>query len=45
MDAGYAHKANYRRSVSGGAVMCAGACVSFYSRAQNRLCDEGLTVV
>ena len=28
MDADYAHEANERRSVSGGVVMCAGACVS-----------------
>ena len=28
VDADYAHEANERRSVSGGVVMCAGACVS-----------------
>ena len=34
VDADYSYEANYRRSVSGGVVMCAGACVSFYFRAQ-----------
>lgn len=34
VDADYAHEANDRRSVSGGVIMCAGACVSFYSRTQ-----------
>ena len=34
MDADYAHEANDRKSVSGGVEMCAGARVSFYSRAQ-----------
>ena len=33
-DAGYASKATDRRSVSGGAVMCAGACVCWFSRTQ-----------
>ena len=28
VDADYAHEANERKSVSGGVVMCAGACVS-----------------
>ena len=32
VDAGYASKATYRRSVSGGAVMCTGACVCWFSR-------------
>ena len=34
VDANYAHEANDRKSVSGGVVMCAVACVSFYSRTQ-----------
>ena len=33
-DADYASKAADRRSVSGGAVMCAGACVCWFSRIQ-----------
>ena len=33
-NADYASKAADRRSVSGGAVMCAGACVSWFSRTQ-----------
>ena len=32
VDVDYAHEANGRRSVSGGVVVCGGACVSFYSR-------------
>lgn len=34
VDSDYANKATDRRSVSGGVVMCAGACVSFFSRTQ-----------
>ena len=30
-DAYHARKASYRRPVSGGVMMCAGACVSFFS--------------
>ena len=37
VDTDYAHEANYLRSVSGGVIMCAGACVSFYSRTQNSI--------
>ena len=33
-DADYASRATDRRSVSGGAIMCAGACVCWFSRAQ-----------
>ena len=33
-DADYASKATDRRSVSGGAVMCGGACVCWFSRTQ-----------
>ena len=33
-DADYASKAADRKSVSGGAVMCAGACVRWFSRTQ-----------
>ena len=33
-DANYASKAADRRSISGGAVMCAGACVCWFSRTQ-----------
>ena len=33
-DADYAIKATDRRSVSGGAIMCAGACVCWFSRTQ-----------
>ena len=33
-DADYASKATDRRSVSGGAIMCAGACVCWFSRTQ-----------
>ena len=33
-DANYSGKAADRRSVSGGAVMCAGACVCWFSRTQ-----------
>ena len=33
-DADYASKATDRRSVSGGAIMCVGACVCFFSRTQ-----------
>ena len=33
-DADYASNATDRRSVSGGAVMCAGACVCWFSRTQ-----------
>ena len=33
-DADYTSKATDRRSVSGGAVMCAGACVCWFSRTQ-----------
>ena len=33
-DADYASKATDRRSVSGGAIMCAGACVCSFSRTQ-----------
>ena len=38
VDADYAHEANDRKSVSGGVVMCAGACVSFYSTNRTRKC-------
>ena len=34
MDSGFASRDTNRRSVSGGVVVCAGACVSFFSRAQ-----------
>ena len=34
MSLDFASKATDRRSVSGGVVMCAGACVSFFSRTQ-----------
>ena len=34
VDVDYANEANDRRSVSGGVVMFAGACVSFYSKTQ-----------
>jgi len=34
VDSDYASRATDRRSVSGGVVMCAGACVSFFSRTQ-----------
>ncbi|CAB1119976.1 unnamed protein product [Ectocarpus sp. CCAP 1310/34] len=34
VDSDYASKATDRRSVSGGVVMCAGSCVSFFSRTQ-----------
>ena len=34
MDSDFASRATDRRSVSGGVVMCAGACVSFFSRTQ-----------
>ena len=37
VDADYVHKANYRRSVSRGVIMCAGACASFYSRTQKSI--------
>ena len=33
-DADYASKATDRRSVSGGAIMCGGACVCWFSRTQ-----------
>ena len=33
-DADYANKATDRRSVSGGAIMCGGACVCWFSRTQ-----------
>ena len=33
-DADYTSKATDRRSVSGGAIMCAGACVCWFSRTQ-----------
>ena len=33
-DAGYASRATDRRSVSSGAIMCAGACVCWFSRTQ-----------
>ena len=33
-DADYASKATDRRSVSGGAIMCAGPCVCWFSRTQ-----------
>ena len=33
-DADYASRATDRRSVSGGAIMCAGACVCWFSRTQ-----------
>ena len=33
-DAGYANKATDRRSVSGGATVCGGACVCWFSRTQ-----------
>ena len=36
-DADYASKATERRSVSGGVIMCAGACVCWFSRTQK--CD------
>ena len=36
LSADYERKAVDRRSMSGGVVMCAGACVSFFSRAQKR---------
>ncbi|CAM9450595.1 unnamed protein product [Pylaiella littoralis] len=35
VDSDYVSRATDRRSVSGGVVMCAGACVSFFSRTQN----------
>ena len=38
VDADYADEANDRRSVSGGVVMCAGACVSFYSINKTQRC-------
>ena len=34
VDSNFASRATDRRSVSGGVVMCAGACVSFFSRTQ-----------
>ena len=34
MDLDFVSRATDRRSVSGGVVMCAGACVSFFSRTQ-----------
>ena len=34
VDSDYASRATDRKSVSGGVVMCAGGCVSFYSRTQ-----------
>ena len=34
VDSDFASRATNRRSVSGGFVMCAGACVSFFSRTQ-----------
>ena len=34
VDADYASKATERRSVSGGAIMCGGACVCWFSRTQ-----------
>ena len=34
VDSDYASKATGRKSVSGGVVMCAGACVAFFSRTQ-----------
>ena len=34
VDSGFASRATDRRAVSGGVVMCAGACVSFFSRTQ-----------
>ena len=37
MDADCAYKAIDWRSLSGGVVMCAGACVSFFSRMQTRV--------
>lgn len=37
MDADYAPKAEDRRSVPGGVVICAGACVSFCSRRQKNV--------
>ena len=36
-NADYASKATDRRSVSGGAIMCGGACVCWFSRTQNRV--------
>ena len=36
VDTDCTHKANWR-SVSGGVVMCGGACVSFFSRMQTRV--------
>ena len=33
-DADYASRATDRRSVSGGTIMCAGACVCWFSRTQ-----------
>ena len=37
VDADYVHEAHDQRSFSGGVMMSAGACVSFYSRTQNPL--------
>ena len=34
VDSDFANRATDRRSVSGGVVLCAGACVSFFSRTQ-----------
>ena len=34
-DADYASKATYRRSISGGVIMCGGASVCWFSRTQN----------
>ena len=45
-EADYASKATDRRSVSGGAIMCAGACVCWFSRTQKcvTLVDLRITV-
>ena len=36
-DVDYAHEASDRRTVFGGVIMCAGACVSFYYRTQKSI--------
>ena len=48
MDADYAHEANEQRSVSGGVVMCTGACVvSLYCSTQKSItmCTKGAEYV
>ena len=37
VDSDFASRATDRRSISGGVVMCAGACVSFFSRTQKNV--------